>query len=59
MGRILASYAIVKAAIPARIAVSLWATPWFARRVVGPVGVWAGRFKGKGMGGSGGGVGKS
>ncbi|RPA86992.1 hypothetical protein BJ508DRAFT_357465 [Ascobolus immersus RN42] len=56
---ILASYALVKAAIPARIAVSLWATPWFAGRVVGPVGGWVGRLRGRGGGGGIGGSGGS
>ncbi|PGH27146.1 hypothetical protein AJ80_01102 [Polytolypa hystricis UAMH7299] len=32
------AYAITKALLPARIALSVWATPWFARTVVGPVG---------------------
>ncbi|KAJ9261823.1 hypothetical protein DTO212C5_8151 [Paecilomyces variotii] len=32
------AYAITKALLPVRIAASVWATPWFARTVVGPVG---------------------
>lgn len=32
------AYAITKALLPARIVLSVWATPWFARRVLGPVG---------------------
>jgi hypothetical protein len=31
------AYAIVKAILPLRIALSLWATPWFARVFVVPV----------------------
>ncbi|KAL1848413.1 hypothetical protein Plec18170_008011 [Paecilomyces lecythidis] len=32
------AYAITKALLPIRIAASVWATPWFARTVAGPVG---------------------
>jgi hypothetical protein len=32
-----AAYAITKVLLPMRIAVSVWATPWFARTVLGPV----------------------
>ncbi|KAL1970778.1 hypothetical protein VTN77DRAFT_2612 [Rasamsonia byssochlamydoides] len=32
------AYAITKALLPVRIAVSVWATPWFARVFVGPIG---------------------
>jgi hypothetical protein len=32
------AYAITKAMMPLRIALSLWATPWFARNVVANVG---------------------
>jgi len=32
------AYAITKALLPIRIAASVWATPWFARVVVGPFG---------------------
>ncbi|EZF35781.1 hypothetical protein H109_03391 [Trichophyton interdigitale MR816] len=32
------AYAITKALLPVRIAWSVWATPWFARTVLGPVG---------------------
>lgn len=32
------AYAITKALLPVRIAASMWATPWFARVCVGPIG---------------------
>lgn len=32
-----AAYAVIKLLLPARIAVSLSLTPWFARRVVVPI----------------------
>ena len=32
------AYAITKALLPIRIAASVWATPWFARRILGPLG---------------------
>jgi hypothetical protein len=32
------AYAITKALLPVRIAISVWATPWFARVFVGPIG---------------------
>ncbi|KAF3479507.1 uncharacterized protein GIQ15_06483 [Arthroderma uncinatum] len=32
------AYAITKALLPVRIAWSVWATPWFARTVIGPLG---------------------
>ena len=32
------AYAITKALLPVRLVASVWATPWFARMVVGPVG---------------------
>lgn len=32
------AWAIVKALLPARLLVSVWATPWFARLVVVPTG---------------------
>lgn len=32
------AYAITKALLPVRIAMSVWATPWFARSVLGPLG---------------------
>ncbi|EGD88308.1 hypothetical protein H112_04793 [Trichophyton rubrum D6] len=38
------AYAITKALLPVRIAWSVWATPWFARTVVGPVGRAVGRL---------------
>ncbi|PYH96141.1 hypothetical protein BO71DRAFT_281051, partial [Aspergillus ellipticus CBS 707.79] len=34
---IAAAYTIVKALLPLRIVVSVWATPWFARSIVVPV----------------------
>ncbi|KAL1991841.1 hypothetical protein VTN49DRAFT_5149 [Thermomyces lanuginosus] len=33
-----AAYAVTKALLPVRIAASVWATPWFARVVVSPIG---------------------
>ncbi|KAH8702118.1 hypothetical protein BGW36DRAFT_372235 [Talaromyces proteolyticus] len=33
-----AAYAVTKALLPVRIAVSVWATPWFARVFIGPLG---------------------
>lgn len=32
------AYAITKALLPVRIVMSVWATPWFARSVLGPLG---------------------
>lgn len=32
------AYAVTKALLPVRIAASVWATPWFARSVLGPLG---------------------
>lgn len=32
------AYAVTKALLPLRIAASVWATPWFARAILGPVG---------------------
>jgi len=32
------AYAITKALLPLRIMASVWATPWFARIVIGPAG---------------------
>lgn len=32
------AYAITKAMMPVRIVLSVWATPWFARAVLGPLG---------------------
>ncbi|KAH8434592.1 uncharacterized protein LDX57_012235 [Aspergillus melleus] len=32
------AYAVTKALLPLRIAASAWATPWFARTILGPVG---------------------
>ncbi|KAK2882547.1 hypothetical protein FQN49_000232 [Arthroderma sp. PD_2] len=37
------AYAITKALLPVRIAWSVWATPWFARTVIGPFGRAIGR----------------
>ncbi|KAG0123958.1 hypothetical protein HOY82DRAFT_494641 [Tuber indicum] len=41
------AWAVVKALLPVRIAVSLWATPWFARVVLGGVGRVVGRWRKK------------
>ena len=41
------AYAITKALLPVRIVGSVWATPWFARAVVGPVGRTASRLLGR------------
>ncbi|KAL5338107.1 hypothetical protein BJX70DRAFT_367717 [Aspergillus crustosus] len=38
------AYAVTKALLPLRIAASVWATPWFARAVLGPVGMGAKRL---------------
>lgn len=38
------AYVITKALLPVRIAVSVWATPWFARIVLGPASKWARRL---------------
>jgi hypothetical protein len=38
------AYAITKALLPARLAVSVWATPWFARTVFAPMANLARRF---------------
>lgn len=40
------AYAITKVLLPARILVSVWGTPWFARVVLGPVRRGFGRGKG-------------
>jgi hypothetical protein len=43
------AYAITKVFLPARILLSVWATPWFARVVIGRVGgVFGRRIVGKG-----------
>jgi len=47
------SYAITKVLLPVRIIGCVWATPWFARAVVGRFG---GLFRG--LRGRGGGIGK-
>ncbi|OAX85413.1 hypothetical protein ACJ72_00224 [Emergomyces africanus] len=41
------AYAITKALLPARIVLSVWVTPWFARGVLGPMGRGFGRVFGK------------
>ncbi|KLJ12138.1 hypothetical protein EMPG_09566 [Blastomyces silverae] len=41
------AYAITKAMLPARIVLSVWATPWFARGVLGPVGRAVGQVFGR------------
>ncbi|KAK2782817.1 hypothetical protein FQN53_009583 [Emmonsiellopsis sp. PD_33] len=45
------AYAITKALLPVRIVLSVWATPWFARGVLGPVGRGVGRVFGRGRAG--------
>lgn len=40
------AYAITKALLPVRIAASVWATPWFAKSILGPLGKGAGMFFG-------------
>ena len=51
-GRILVevatAYAITKVFLPARILLSVWATPWFARVVVGKIGGSMGKLIGRG-----------
>jgi hypothetical protein len=43
------AYAITKVFLPARILLSVWATPWFARVVIGRVGgIFGRRTVGKG-----------
>ncbi|KAJ5099625.1 hypothetical protein N7532_006626 [Penicillium argentinense] len=42
------AYAITKALLPVRIAASVWATPWFARTIVGPTTRAARRLLGRG-----------
>jgi hypothetical protein len=42
------AYAITKALLPARLAMSVWGTPWFARTVVVPMGRFARRAFGRG-----------
>ena len=50
-GRILVevatAYAITKVFLPARILLSVWATPWFARVVVGRIGGGIGKIFGR------------
>jgi hypothetical protein len=41
------AYAVVKVLLPLRIVGSVWATPWFARVVVLPIGRGLGRIRGK------------
>ncbi|KAL4801627.1 hypothetical protein BDV18DRAFT_74519 [Aspergillus unguis] len=38
------AYAATKALLPLRIVTSVWATPWFARAVISPIGKGAGRL---------------
>ncbi|KAH8656628.1 hypothetical protein BGZ60DRAFT_532208 [Tricladium varicosporioides] len=42
------AYAITKVLLPIRVVLSVWATPWFARVVLGRVGGFMGRGKGVG-----------
>ncbi|OJD29874.1 mitochondrial seryl-trna synthetase protein [Diplodia corticola] len=42
------AWAVTKALLPVRLAVSLWGTPWFARAVLVPVGRGVGRLFGRG-----------
>jgi hypothetical protein len=42
------AWAVTKALLPARLVLSVWATPWFARVCVLPVTRWTGRVFGKG-----------
>ncbi|KAI2695843.1 hypothetical protein CBS147332_9228 [Penicillium roqueforti] len=42
------AYAVTKALLPVRLAVSVWATPWFARSVFTPIAKLAGRLFGRG-----------
>lgn len=56
------AYAITKVFLPARILLSVWGTPWFARAVLGPVTRIFGRSKNigtgaAGLGGNAGGIG--
>ena len=37
MCRLATAYAVTKILLPLRLIVSVWATPWFARRAVLPV----------------------
>lgn len=41
------AYAITKALLPVRIAASVWATPWFAKSILGPLGKGAGVLLGR------------
>lgn len=43
------AYAITKVFLPARIVASVWATPWFARVVVGRIGGGVGRYFHRGV----------
>jgi len=42
------AYAITKVFLPARILLSVWATPWFARVVIGRIGGGIGKIFGRG-----------
>lgn len=44
------AYAVTKALLPVRLVGSVWATPWFARWTVLPVGRWVERLFGRGKG---------
>ncbi|KAB8234709.1 uncharacterized protein BDW43DRAFT_52022 [Aspergillus alliaceus] len=41
------AYAVTKAFLPLRIAASVWATPWFARTTLVPMGKWLRRLLGR------------
>lgn len=41
------AYAITKALLPVRLAASVWATPWFAKSILGPLGKGAGVLLGR------------
>lgn len=41
------AYTITKALLPVRIATSVWATPWFAKSILGPLGKGAGVLLGR------------
>lgn len=43
------AWAITKVFLPARIVASVWATPWFARVVVGRIGGGVGRYFHRGV----------
>lgn len=41
------AYAVTKAFLPVRVAASVWATPWFARTTLVPMGTWLRRLLGR------------